>query len=60
MEAIATHTVNAAHRFIPPWVLRAMTPSRKEQLKRLFSAALEGMNAATPDVAPEFYRFPFP
>lgn len=60
MEATATRPVNAVEPFIPQWALRTMTTLRGERLRHLLRAALEGMNAATPDVPPEFFRYPFP
>jgi hypothetical protein len=60
METIAARPVTTGEPTIRPWILRAMTILRREHLRRLCRAALEGMNAATHDAPPEFYRFPFP
>jgi hypothetical protein len=60
MEAIAARPANAAETFMPPWALRAMRAWRGERLKRFLHAALEGMNAAAPGAASEFFRYPFP
>ena len=59
MAAIAAPLADIGKILRPPlrlWRARA----RLQRLRRLWCTALEGMNAASPDVAPEFSRFPFP
>jgi hypothetical protein len=60
MKATVTRPVHAVEPFVPQWALRTMTRLRGKRLRRLFRAALERMNEATPDIPPEFFRYPFP
>lgn len=60
MNAIATRSADAAGAFVPPPGLAGKALRQAKRLRWLVRAAIEGLNAATPDVAPEFYRFPFP
>lgn len=60
MNAIAESVRDIGKPFRPAHTLPGVARTRAQRLRVLLGALLDGMNAATPDVAPEFHRFPFP